>query len=497
MLFYSFEFIYLFFPLTLIGYFSISKVNKRYALVWLVCCSLFFYAWWNPVYLILLLGSIFFNYYYGLLLRHKKQKKFLAIGIAVNLLLIAYYKYAGFLTSALNDISGTSYSLGNIILPLAISFFTFQQIAWLVDSYKDKVPINEKGLWEYILFVTFFPQLIAGPIVHHSEMMPQFYNEKNSNLNWDNIAAGLTIFSIGLAKKVIIADSIAPYANLVFGATGTAEIGFADAWIGATAYTLQLYFDFSGYADMAIGLARMFNIHLPLNFDSPYKAETISQFWRRWHMTLSRFLRDYVYIALGGNRKGEIRRLTNLMITMLLGGLWHGAGWTYIIWGGLHGGYLVFHHLWDKFSPLRLPIFVARITTFIVVVVAWVFFRAEDYSSAILLVQILFDIDFSAKSMQLIEVEANLLFIIIALIVVFFFPNTQELLGDNNQGIRIYNGSGLNGNQPMIQVLILRINIVLWKKTISWLLYTSSLILISLYFLLNEENIQEFIYFQF
>ena len=497
MLFYSFEFIYLFFPATIIGYFILSRTNSRAALVWLVACSLFFYAWWNPTYLALLLASIFFNYYFGLLLRERKSKPLLTFGVIINLGLIAYYKYAGFITNIVNDISGNSYDIGSIILPLAISFFTFQQVSWLVDSYRNKISSGKKGLLEYMLFVTFFPQLIAGPIVHHSEMMPQFHNQKNNNINWENIAAGLTIFAIGLAKKVVIADTVAPYANIVFDTSGTAGIGFADAWIGTSAYTLQLYFDFSGYADMAIGLARMFNIHLPLNFDSPYKAETISQFWRRWHMTLSRFLRDYVYFSLGGNRKGETRRLLNLLTTMLLGGLWHGAGWTYIIWGGLHGLYLILHHLWDTFSPMKLPTALARLITLVAVSIAWVFFRADSYDRAIDIIYKMCHVNFDGSSMQLIEPEYALYSIPIALIVALFLPNTQELMGDSSQGITVYNKKDKHLKDSISRISIIETDVIYWKKSIAWLLYTSGLIILSLYLLISETNIQEFIYFQF
>jgi len=313
------------------------------------------------------------------------------IGIAGNLGLIGYFKYANFFVNELNSTLGMDFHLQTIILPLAISFFTFQQVAYLVDVYKGKA--HEYSFLHYCLFVTFFPQLIAGPIVHHKEMLPQFAKDKVFRLSHEHLAVGITIFTIGLFKKVLLADGVAVYATPVFNA---AEAGvaltFFEAWGGALAYTFQLYFDFSGYSDMAIGLARMFGIRLPLNFHSPYKAYNIIEFWRRWHMTLSRFFRDYLYIPLGGNQKGTPRSFLNLMITMVLGGLWHGAGWTFVLWGALHGFYLIVNHAWHALRHSwghdlkRTTWFgrgIARIITFAIIVVAWVLFRAETLPGAV------------------------------------------------------------------------------------------------------------------
>jgi D-alanyl-lipoteichoic acid acyltransferase DltB (MBOAT superfamily) len=262
----------------------------------------------------------------------------LASAIAVNLILLGYFKYANFFADNLNHFAGTALPIGQVILPLGISFFTFTQIAFLVDTYQGKV--KEFNFVHYTLFVTYFPHLIAGPVLHHKEMMPQFAKRNVCHLNWDNVAVGLSIFVLGLAKKVLIADSLAEFATPIFSAVAAGgQPMLFEAWIGALAYTLQLYFDFSAYSDMAIGISLMFNVRLPMNFNSPYKATSIIDFWRRWHMTLSRFLRDYLYIPLGGSRNGKAQRYLNLMITMLLGGLWHGAGWTFVIWGGLHGFY--------------------------------------------------------------------------------------------------------------------------------------------------------------
>lgn len=310
------------------------------------------------------------------------KKSLLGAAITANLLLLAYYKYANFFVSSLSSAAGWESINLDIILPIGISFFTFTQVAFLVDTYQGKV--KEYNFAHYLLFVTYFPHLIAGPVLHHKEMMPQFADKKTYLPSADNFAIGLSIFVIGLSKKVLIADNIAPLANPVFEIN--AHPALVESWFGALAYAMQLYFDFSGYSDMAIGLSRLFGVRLPLNFNSPYKAENIIDFWRRWHMTLSRFLRDYLYIPLGGNRNGSFARFRNLFITMLLGGLWHGAGWTFVIWGGLHGIYLGINHGWhflqeklglSASQSLRSKI-VARSITFLAVLVAWVFFRAPS-----------------------------------------------------------------------------------------------------------------------
>jgi len=307
--------------------------------------------------------------------------------------LLGYFKYANFFVDNLNQFTGSAWTFAQVILPLGISFFTFTQIAFLVDTYQGKV--KEFNFVHYALFVTYFPHLIAGPVLHHAEMMPQFARRAVCHINWDNVAVGLSIFVLGLAKKVLLADSVADFSTPVFSAVqaGGTPMLF-EAWVGALAYTLQLYFDFSAYSDMAIGLSLMFNVRLPLNFNSPYKATSIIDFWRCWHMTLSRFLRDYLYIPLGGSRLGTGRRYANLVITMLLGGLWHGAGWTFVIWGALHGFYLLVNHAWRAFKTRlgwadggRLAALGAGALTFLAVVVGWVFFRADSYSTAVTMLQ--------------------------------------------------------------------------------------------------------------
>lgn len=397
MLFNSYPFLFGFFPIVFFGFYLLGKYSHSLASFWLASASIFFYGWWDARFVGLLLGSIAFNYGAGYLIARRlskpdaKPKLLLIISIFSNLALLGYFKYASFFIQNFNYIAGTSLSTGNIFLPLGISFFTFTQIAFLVDTYQGKV--KEFNFVHYTLFVTYFPHLIAGPVLHHKEMMPQFAKRSTCRICWENIATGLTIFILGLAKKVLIADLFADYASPIFTfvATGGRPM-FFESWVGALAYTLQLYFDFSAYSDMAIGLSLMFNIRLPINFNSPYKASSIIEFWRRWHMTLSRFLRDYLYIPLGGSRSGTLRRYSNLMITMLLGGLWHGAGWTFIIWGGLHGLYLTINHLWRNIKEQLgwdnggfLSNLGSTTLTFLAVVVGWVFFRADSFDSAITL----------------------------------------------------------------------------------------------------------------
>lgn len=410
MLFNSYIFIFGFLPVVLLGFFWLARVSHAYAAAWLALASLFFYGYWNPAYIGLLLGSIICNYVFGMWIakaavQHKasRKKRVLMVAIAANLALLAYYKYANFFVGSVNSVADTAWSIGDIILPLGISFFTFTQIAFLVDTYQGKV--KEYNFVHYVLFVTYFPHLIAGPVLHHREMMPQFAHNATYHINWDHVASGLLLFTLGLCKKVLWADPLAPFADAIFDgaqygmATGTLPTVY-EAWSGALAYTLQIYFDFSGYTDMALGIALMFNIRLPINFDSPYKATSIIDFWRRWHMTLSRFLRDYLYIPLGGNRKGKPRRYLNLMATMLLGGLWHGAGWTFVIWGALHGLYLAINHLWRElivgrflgWFPNWLGTLAGGALTFIAVVAAWVVFRAENIAQAMYLLKAMFGI---------------------------------------------------------------------------------------------------------
>ena len=393
MLFNSPEFLFFFLPVVLGIFLLLQKVgNLRLILLWLVGCSLFFYAWWNPVYLLLLVFSACVNYSFGLILARggiKKGRNILFLGIAFNLGLLGYFKYANFFFENMRVAMDWGFNFEYIILPLAISFYTFQQITYLVDTRKGLT--EPHGFLEYSLFVCFFPQLIAGPIVHHKEILSQFNTLTDRRKTYSNLSIGSSIFIVGLFKKVVIADGFAQFSNPVFELVSKGDsIYTLDALAGVFSYSFQLYFDFSGYSDMAIGLACLSGIKLPVNFYSPYKSLNMIDFWRRWHMTLSRFLRDYLYITLGGNRKGVPRRYGNLFITMLLGGLWHGAGWPFLVWGGLHGCYLMVNHGWRhlmKTLDLELSHIVSYrlacwVLTFSAVLFAWVIFRADSLSSA-------------------------------------------------------------------------------------------------------------------
>ena len=381
MIFNSFEFIFLFLPIVWSVFFLVGKLNIPFARMWLFLASLFFYGYWNPSYLPLILISMVVNYTIGSILAKNKiktyRKSILTVGILFNVGLISYFKYYDFFIENVNWIFGTGFALKELLLPLAISFYTFQQIAYLVDSYR--LETKEYNFFSYGLFVSFFPQLIAGPIVHHGDMMPQFGERKTYRVQYENISKGLIIFAIGLFKKVVIADQFAVYANSGFNASEA--LTFFSGWYASLAYSLQLYFDFSGYSDMAIGLAFLFNIRLPINFNSPYKALDIQDFWRRWHMTLSGFLTKYVYIPLGGNRKGEARTYVNILIIFLISGIWHGAGWTFIIWGALHGVASMIARMWKK-TPYHLPKWLAWLITFQFVNAAFVIFRATSMEQA-------------------------------------------------------------------------------------------------------------------
>ena len=395
MLFNSYEYIFLFLPTAFILYFYLNKLKLAVAAkLILIIASLIFYGWWEPSYVFIILLSVLFNFSIGNLLSSKllkskiSKKIVLAVGISANLSLLGYFKYMDFFLENINSIFGTYYPYLNLALPLGISFFTFQQITYLVDSYKSET--KEHSFLNYMLFVTFFPQLIAGPIVHHKEMLPQFASKWNMVARYQNISMGLFIFSIGLFKKVVIADRLAVLVSKGFDEADS--LNMIEAWVTSLSYTMQLYFDFSGYTDMAIGAALLFNIKLPINFHSPYKAANIQEFWRRWHITLTRFLKEYLYIPLGGNRAGELRTYLNLFTVFFLAGLWHGAGWTFIFWGMLHGLALIVHRIWKKIG-YAMPRILAWIITFNFVNIAWIFFRAENFDDALKVLRGMFSSD--------------------------------------------------------------------------------------------------------
>ncbi|MCL5124811.1 MAG: MBOAT family protein [Deltaproteobacteria bacterium] len=467
MLFNSYVFIFAYLPIVFVIFYLLGKRSHRLAASWLGLASLFFYGWWDVRFVPLLIGSILANYTFGVALStnysERARKTIFVIAVASNLGLLAVMKYTNFFILTVNDIlqplNAGPIPILELVLPLGISFFTFTQIAFLVDTYRSQT--YERNFIHYLLFVSYFPHLIAGPIIHHKQMMPQFSKDSTYSMSYDNIAIGITIFTIGLFKKVIFADGIATYANGIFNAVaGGSDPTFIEAWGGAIAYTLQLYFDFSGYCDMAIGLSLFFNIRLPINFNSPYKSSSIIEFWRRWHMTLSAFLRDYLYIPLGGNRYGKLNRYRNLMVTMLLGGLWHGAGWTFVLWGGLHGLYIVINNEWKRItsrdSTKLLPKQMAKIlgifVTFLAVVVAWVPFRSESLWTSIKFYYGMLGfngISFPASwetvlkglvpskwvtfsgAFPMIHSNSDELgvWLLVGLVIVFTFPNAQQIAG--------------------------------------------------------------------
>lgn len=422
MLFTTATFAFLYLPAVLAGYYLLGRYSQTWAAVWLFGASVFFYGWWMPEFTLLLLGSIATNFYVGQRIvgaprAESASRLWLTAGIVFNLGLLGYFKYANFFVDNLNAMLDMHWRLAEVILPIGISFYSFTQIAFLVDAWHGKV--NEARPVHYGLFVTYFPHLVAGPVLHHAQMMPQFARADVYRFNGANFVGGLVIFCIGLFKKVVLADGVAPYADAVFNpADGGSTPGLEEAWIGALAYTFQLYFDFSGYSDMAIGLSWMFNVRLPFNFDSPYKATSITDFWRRWHISLSTFLRDYLYVSLGGNRKGATRRYVNLSLTMILGGLWHGASWSFVLWGALHGAFLMVNHAFRALTERlgwratldRSKVFavLAWALTLLCAIVAWVFFRATTLDGAIVILSSMAGIADSAADEGLLLWNAGL-----------------------------------------------------------------------------------------
>jgi D-alanyl-lipoteichoic acid acyltransferase DltB (MBOAT superfamily) len=539
MLFNSYEFLFLFLPITLLGFHLIGKQgNHRIAIAWLVGASLFFYGWWNPAYLGLLLFSIIFNYSIGVSLGSTSggdlsKKIVLIFGVMVNLSVLGYFKYANFFIDNLNALTEANIILNEIILPLGISFFTFQQITYLVDTYYQET--KEYNFLHYCLFVTFFPQLIAGPIVHHKEILPQFAKDALYKLRSKNLAIGLTIFTLGLFKKVILADGISIYATPVFSAAeaGTA-ITLFEAWSGSLAYTFQLYFDFSGYSDMALGLARMFGIRLPLNFNSPYKATNISEFWKRWHMTLSRLIRDYLWdpVSLSLTRYALNKKYNSVNIFILTViipiifsffwiGLWHGAGWNFILFGLLHGAYIVIYSIWVKVKSNHQWVLIIKskkisrtigwLVMFISVVFAWVLFRASSidgalniYNGMLGLNGVLLPASYLEqfnhylanfgnyllsqgvifKNSELFQGTRVILSISFLLLIAITMPNTQQFVINYNPTIK-------SDNELIVMNKLIKVQ---WRPTLFWSLYISTLFIISIFYL--SEN-SEFLYFQF
>ena len=392
MLFNSYIFILLFLPICILGYFLLNHFKQqKMAQVFLLAMSLWFYGYFNLNYLLIIIVSIVVNYAaYRFMMKWPGKRVLLITALAFNLGMLFYFKYYDFFLENINLLFHTDFALKNILLPLGISFFTFQQISFVIDAFKRETP--EYDFISYASFVAFFPQLVAGPIVTHKELIPQFSEQDRKHFNWDNFARGIYIFVLGLGKKVLLADTFGNAVN--WGFDNIAQLDTTNALIVMLSYTFQIYFDFSGYCDMAIGIGKMLNIDLPLNFNSPYKALTINDFWKRWHITLTRFFTQYLYIPLGGNRKGNMRTYVNTMIVFLVSGLWHGANWTFVLWGGMHGLFIVISRHWKKFFDKLHPA-LNWIITFSFVNIAWLFFRADSVRDALRIIYRICRLDFT------------------------------------------------------------------------------------------------------
>ena len=491
--------------MTFTGYYLLRlAAMPTLAKAWLGFASLFFYAWWNFSYVFVLLFSTVANFYAAQWIASQSpgpgRKNATTVVIAGNLCLLGYFKYVAFFTGVLHSAFAFPWTVAAVALPLGISFFTFQKIAYIADIHAGQSP--ERNPINFLLFVCFFPQLIAGPIVHHREVLPQFSRTIAGRWNWTDLAVGLTLFGIGLFKKTALADPIAAYVNPIFDvAAQHVPLTAGEAWFGALGYTFQLYFDFSGYSDMAIGLARLFGIRLPLNFASPYRSRSIIDFWRRWHMTLSRLLRDYVYIPLGGNREGSTRRHVNIMAVMLLGGLWHGAGWTFVLWGGLHGIFLLVNHAWRELGKrtnmARFPSgpvggALAYSLTFGAVVVAWVFFRAPSLAVAIAMIESMFGGGLVTatntgwvRTAIVADFAGGLMLLVSAWGIVTFMPNSQTLLRRYEPA---YNWKDNVTPRTWLD------RTLCWEPSLLWSLFTAACIAVSL---LHFSHVSEFIYFNF
>ena len=487
MLFNSPEFLFLFLPLAFAGYQLLRRVDARWAIASLTLASFVFYVAWEPANSWVMLLSILGNYVCGLILVRTRGGRWgspvLGMGLGANLLALGYFKYTGFFV-ANTPFLGLDPAIGQIVLPLGISFFTFTQIAYLVDVRRGIA--QEADVLNYCLFVTFFPHLIAGPIVHHKEMMPQFAVPRP--LRSEDMVAGLALLSIGLFKKIVFADTLAAYASPVFAQAENpaASIPMFAAWQGAVAYSGQIYFDFSGYSDMAVGLALLFGINLPLNFNSPYQARSMIEFWRRWHMTLSRFLRDYLYVPLGGNRLGRRRRYINLLLVMVIGGLWHGASWTFVIWGALHGVFLAINHLWRDGRGARPATAIGRAggwaATLFCVIVAWVFFRAADLPTALRMLEGMAGLNGLGPIGGAQLASWNGLGIAVGLFVIALVaPNSQQIVRDFKPGL------GSIEMPRYFKGLVLR-------PTALWAVATAGLLIAAI---VNLWTQSEFLYYRF
>jgi D-alanyl-lipoteichoic acid acyltransferase DltB (MBOAT superfamily) len=517
MLFNSLEFVFLFLPITLAGYYALIRLGlQKYIFAYLVVASLAFYSVWNPPYTLLLIGSMLFNYVMGVLIERNRAARWGSVlllgGIIANVVLLGWFKYANFFVDNINALAGSAWTVQRIILPLAISFYTFQQIAYLVDISRGEV--KSGGIMRYATFVIFFPQLIAGPIVHYRDMMPQFFGRNLGRFAGGALTIGLTIFIIGLFKKTVIADSAALFATPVFDAAARGEsVGLLSAWSAAITYTIQLYFDFSGYSDMAVGLARMFGIKLAPNFHSPMRATSIIDYWRRWHMTLQQFIVSYMYEPL-------LLPLTRLAVAWKLGatasfvvsvmlptfavfvviGLWHGAAWTYVVFGAMHGAYLATNEYWRRryrkqrkknggVGPGMTEVY--RSITLLAIVLANVMFRADSVATAVRLWQSMISLDQIATLAGAIPVTPAeiltkpLLFALAAIGIIAFMPNTQQFMGRYSPVL--YWSDWRKVAPPAITLE--------WRPTLRWALVMAVLAFFAIAFISRGQS--EFIYFNF
>lgn len=489
MLFNSFAFIFLFLPVTLTAYFLLLRLRLTIAArSWLLFASLFFYSWWDIRYLPLIMGSILFNYTVGGALVEYGESKTKAVskraiflsGILVNIGLLCWFKYMDFFITTANSLTGTQLPLLKILLPLGISFFTITQIAFLVDAYEGLV--EERNLLNYALFVTFFPHLLAGPILHHKEMMPQFDRLRNKVVNWKNLYLGLMLFFLGLFKKVVLADTFSVWASAGFDTTQSLTL--IPAWLASLSYTFQLYFDFSGYSDMAVGVGWMFNIQLPVNFNSPYKATGMIDFWKRWHITLTNFITTYLYtpILRAFERVTFFRSLVAIFLAMLISGFWHGAGWNFIVWGGMHGLGLVVNHVWKK-NKLKMPSYWGWLITFNFVNLSFVFFRSKTIEDALQIIK-------GMLGMNGVMVHKSLAKISLLHTLGFTF-------GDWLAGIKGNDKTWIACLAALLAVVILNNSIQLIERVRpnwGWIIF---LLVVSFWPLLYMSRVSEFLYFQF
>jgi D-alanyl-lipoteichoic acid acyltransferase DltB (MBOAT superfamily) len=546
MLFNSYEFVFLFLPATLAGFFLLGRTSRAWALGWLIVASLFFYAWWRPLNVLIIAPSILVNFALAHLLlrlrsdqaRSRMARLVLAVGIVFNIAFLGYFKYVNFFSTVINDVAGTHFFLEQVILPLGISFITFQKIAFLIDIHARR--IESFTLEDYCLFVLFFPQLIAGPIVHYREMMPQFH-KASCRFDKENIAVGLTLFLMGLFKKVVLADGVAAHVSPIYDAVATGgDASLFPAWMAAIGFTLQMYFDFSGYTDMALGLARCFGVRLPPNFDSPLKASSIIDFWLRWHMTLTRFLTAYLYnplvlwltrrrLAAGksvlGGRDARIggayfHLLAGpTVLTMFVSGLWHGAGYVFILWGLLHGLYLSINHAWrivgprlwaDKASYNRFMRPVGLALTFPAVAISMILFRSPTVGAASELLQGMLGFNGITLPQQLFErlgpftavlkpivsasvtsagsgaeFVATITWIVALLVIALAFPNSLQILSRHEPAIGVKSPAEDLGRWGWA---------LDWRPTLPWAFLMSALAVTSIIKLGGKS---EFLYWQF